>query len=89
MIQRDRILEYMREHGSIDNDRARNELRVGRLASRIHELRQAGIPIVTTFKEHRYPDGEVTRWGVYYINEKAAPAAATAKTAKEMDTAAL
>lgn len=43
--QNQRILEYMREHGSITQLEALTELGVMRLASRISELRRAGYAI--------------------------------------------
>lgn len=40
--QRDRVLEYIKKHGSITALEAMNDLGVMRLASRISDLRKAG-----------------------------------------------
>lgn len=45
--QNRKILQYMVEHGSINNIEAWFDLGVYRLASRIHDLRSLGIPIHT------------------------------------------
>lgn len=44
--QETRVLEYMREHGSITQLEALNELAVFRLASRISSLKKKGYNIV-------------------------------------------
>ena len=43
--QTERVLDYMRRHGSITTLDAMLDLGVLRLASRISELKKAGIPI--------------------------------------------
>lgn len=45
--QRDRILKYMLDFGSITQREAMNDLGVMRLASRIHELKELGYVIKT------------------------------------------
>ncbi len=43
--QIDRVLDYMEQHGTITAAEAMSALRVGHLASRITDLRQAGYAI--------------------------------------------
>lgn len=57
MTQCARILEYMREHGSITTSEAVNELGCNSLSRRITDLTSAGYNIVKTWQ-----DG-VNRWG--------------------------
>lgn len=65
MKQCERILKYMDDFGSISNRQAVIDLGVGRLASRIHDLRRMGIEIEseTVTGKNRY--GEVTHYTVY------------------------
>ena len=62
MTQCERILKYMDDFGSISNREAFNDLGVGRLASRIHDLRRMGYNIVseTVQGKNRYDEN------VYY-----------------------
>lgn len=69
MSQTSDVLAYIEKCGSIDPIRAMNDLHVMRLASRIADLRKAGIPIET---EIVYTGR--TRWAVY---KKAAPGVQT------------
>lgn len=46
--QSDRVLDYIREHGSITQFEAMQDLGVARLASRIFDLRQQGYKIIAT-----------------------------------------
>lgn len=45
MTQRERILKYIEDFGSISSMEAFTELGITRLASRIHELSRSGVPI--------------------------------------------
>ena len=45
--QHERILEYLEKHGSITCKEAMSELGVGRLPSRISELKKDGYRIIT------------------------------------------
>lgn len=47
MTQCERILEYIRNHGSITQAEASKYLAVGRLAARISDLRARGTKITT------------------------------------------
>ena len=46
--QRERILDYMKEFGSISSLEAFRDLGITRLAARIHELERQGIEIKRT-----------------------------------------
>lgn len=45
MSQRNKILEYMKIHGSITQAEAVSELHCYRLGARIFELKERGVPI--------------------------------------------
>jgi len=68
MTQCEMILNYIEQHGSIDAWRAMNDLKIMRLASRIHDLKEAGFQIVGIMNERVDHDGSVKRWKVYYID---------------------
>lgn len=62
MNQKSKILDYLKEHGSITSWEAYQELKITRLAARIHELKQAGYGITTLMREQGF-----TRYAVYYL----------------------
>jgi len=68
-IQRAQILRYMEERGSISNTKAVVDLGIARLASRIHEMKEAGMPIVDRW-EYKYDnDGKIVKkWKEYSLN---------------------
>lgn len=45
MTQTEKIMEYMKTHDGITSMEAFRELNITRLASRIHDLRRAGVDI--------------------------------------------
>jgi hypothetical protein len=45
-----------------------NDLRIMRLASRIHDLKEAGVPIVGIMQSRVAYDGSIVRWKEYYID---------------------
>ena len=65
MTQCERVLKYMDDFGSISSYQAMFDLGVGRLASRIHDLKRMGIAIATEthYGVNRY--GEQTHYSVY------------------------
>lgn len=65
MTQCERILEYMERHGSITAAEAWN-LGIGRLASRICELRQSGKLIKSEIVCKRNADGERITFARYF-----------------------
>lgn len=59
ITQRDRVLMYLKAHGSITAAEAFTDLGVGRLASRINELRKTHI--INTVLETRYDRSGVAK----------------------------
>ena len=59
--QNQRIIEYMRKHGSITTLEAMDRLGVARLASRICDMKRMGIPIHSTMVETVNRYGEKCR----------------------------
>lgn len=65
-----RCLAYMRKHGSIDNDRARNDLGDARLSETIFQLRGKGYDIATYRVDVTNRYGEPTWFGKYVLKNK-------------------
>ena len=65
MTQKDRILEYMEDFGSITSREAVIDLGVMRLASRINELIREGVPITKTMEASPNRYGQVVRYARY------------------------
>lgn len=68
--QCDRILDYIREFGSISTLEAFNDLGVARLASRIHDLKGQGYNIISTTKTTKNRFGETVHHSVYSLAEE-------------------
>lgn len=70
MTQCERVLQYMEDFGSISSYQAMIDLGVGRLASRIHDLRHRGYSIMSVTKTRKNRYGETTHYSVYrMVNE--------------------
>ena len=67
LTQCQRILDYMKQFGSISTLDAFNDLGVARLASRIHDLKDQGYDIVSETKTHKNRFGEDTYFKVYKL----------------------
>ena len=68
MTNNEKVLAYLKTHGTIDQWRAFEELRVMRLAAVVFDLKAAGVPIKSTMKYRLDPDGKVTkRWAEYRL----------------------
>jgi len=67
MTQCDRVIDYIKQHGSITQLEAMTELGVFRLASRINDLKRAGYGIgkKTVTGVNRF--GEAVRYAEYYL----------------------
>ena len=67
MNTEERVLQYMEQHGSIDQQRAIQDLGCTRLAEYIRRLKAGGVQIKDDWKtgENRY--GEPVRWKEYRI----------------------
>lgn len=66
MTQTQRVLQYMKDNGSISQIEATNILRVTRLASRIHDLSRMGIAVSkrTEHGENEYGKYHFTRYSL-------------------------
>ena len=64
-----RIIEYMKAHGSITARAAVYDLGIFRLASRIHEIKK-DHPIRKRTEYHTRPDGTTVHWTVYSLGEE-------------------
>lgn len=67
MNQCERILKYIDDFGSITNAEAVIDLGIGRLASRIHELRVAGYDIRSERVKGKNRYGETTNFARYTL----------------------
>lgn len=67
--QNDRILDYMDKFGSITQWEAMRDLGVMRLASRISEMRKAGLNILSEYETSKNRLGENIRYKKYWIAE--------------------
>lgn len=63
----ERVLKYMKQHGSIDHLRANRDLGCSRLAEYIRRLKKAGIVIADDWKTGENRFGEPVRWKEYRI----------------------
>ena len=64
-----RIIDYMREFGSITSAEAMQELGVYRLASRICDLKKAGFKINSSIKSAKNRYGETVYFKAYSLSE--------------------
>ena len=67
MTQNDRILRHLRDYGSISSMEAVQEYGIMRLASRISDLKKAGIPIYREMVTGKNRYGENTSYARYSI----------------------
>lgn len=70
MTQKERVLQYMQEFGSITPVEAFTDLGVMRLSARIFDLQKDGVPIkrVTVYTKNRY--GEAVHYTKYSVDER-------------------
>lgn len=73
ITQCQRIVDYMRQFGSISTIEAFNDLGVARLASRIHDLKGQGYNILSETKTSKNRYGELVSFKVYRLPEKEMP----------------
>lgn len=68
--QRNKILAYCEQHGSITIRDAFTKLNINSPSKRISELRDSGKYSVSSIDESKTDaDGTTTRWKRYFINE--------------------
>lgn len=70
MTQCERIIQYMREFGSISSLEAFGDLGIAILASRINDLKKMGYHITSTTASGKNRFGETTRYSVYKLEDK-------------------
>ena len=68
--QCDKVLQYMREFGSITQLQALQDIGCMRLASRITDLRQQGYPIGRRIKTAKNRYGDSVSFAEYYLIEE-------------------
>ena len=68
MTQNDRILRHLRDYGSISSMEAVQEYGIMRLASRISDLKKAGIPIRREMVAGKNRYGEATSYARYSMD---------------------
>ena len=69
MTQKEKILEYIREHGSITPLDAMREFGCMRLASRVTDLKHAGYNIISKLEVSKNRNGEAVRYARYTLRE--------------------
>lgn len=67
--QCDKVLEYMRQFGSITQIQALSDIGCMRLASRITDLRQQGYAIGRRIKTSKNRYGDSVSFAEYYLEE--------------------
>lgn len=67
MTQSERIMQYLRENGSITQIDALREFGCMRLASRISDLKAAGFPIKRTMESAKNRYGEAVSYARYSL----------------------
>lgn len=65
--QKERIVDYIKDFGSITHLEAVRDLGCQRLASRISELKKMGYPIVSEFETGKNRYGEPTHYKRYSL----------------------
>ena len=68
--QCDRILQHMRDFGSISSLEAMSDYGIMRLASRINDLKNQGYDIISETKTSKNRYNETTHYSVYSLAEK-------------------
>ena len=68
--QCDKVLEYMREFGSITQLQALQDIGCMRLASRISDLRRQGVAIGRRIKTSKNRYGDSVSFAEYYLIEE-------------------
>ena len=70
VTQKNKILAYCEQHGSITVREAFTKLNINSPTKRISEIRNSGLYSVNSVDESKTDkDGNTTRWKRYFINE--------------------
>lgn len=70
ITQCDRILRHLNDYGSISSLEAMQEYSILRLASRINDLRNRGIKIISITEKSKNRYGETIHYSVYMLADK-------------------
>lgn len=70
MSDSEKVLKYLKEHGSITSWEAIQHFHCTRLSGRIFDLKRRGFNIVSTMEEGKNSDGEVCRYARYRLVEE-------------------
>ena len=66
MTQAQKIIDFIKEHGSITTMDAFG-MRITRLASRVHEMKKQGIEFETTLEKVKTPEGKTELFARYKL----------------------
>lgn len=69
LTQRERVLRHLEDYGSITSLEAMREYGIMRLASRISDLKRAGLPITKEMVKGKNRYGEQTCFAKYTLQE--------------------
>lgn len=69
MIQADRVMRHLQDHGTLTAAEAMSEYGIGHLASRVSELRADGAPIGKRMVSAKNRYGETVSFAEYYLTE--------------------
>ena len=69
MTQTKKILEFMKENGSITPMEALSEFGCMRLAARISDIRADGVNVVSTMEQSKNRYGETVRFARYRLED--------------------
>lgn len=69
--QAQQLYEHMQTHGSVTQMQAYDLYGIFRTASRMFELRKAGIPVIKTMKKGRNRYGVEVHYAEYRLGEEA------------------
>ena len=69
--QHQKIMNYIRENGSITTLEASDKLRITKLTTRISELRSHGVDIIGIHESYKNESGEVSHYNRYFFGDNA------------------
>lgn len=69
ITQRERIIEYMREFGSITSWEAYGDLGITQFATRVKELKEQGYEFRTKWESRKNRYGELVSFKRYFLND--------------------
>lgn len=67
MTQLDRIMRHLEDYGSITSLEAVSEYGIMRLASRIHDLKMQGVPVIKEMESSKNRYGEPVSYARYRL----------------------